>query len=331
MKGKLNALSHLDKMKLTNGVEVLKTTFYELSKKQKEKATQLINDKELHFNTLFYLMPEIKRCDLYDTLNLRNMMALKISAKILKGKKLVNDTDYFFENREMMYPILKWMLKTGLKDDGYDNDFDEILDTTAAVLVKSYRDKTMLPDIADTIFKRCRKGLYTHDLVWAFFQSRDPYTLRLVAEYLRSKEEADFKMACRLLNHEPSRKLSGKNDKQKHFKAYLSWLKDNYPYLYFTGESFHSTSTPKPFAVDLNAKYLCKTINAYDGALKEPYTETEIQHIRRFNELNAKEKIKLSEASKKIHDQNLRIWNRWMQNPLSKQIETAKTDWGVIE
>ena len=102
-------------------------------------------------------------------------------------------------NSEITYPVLKNMFKTGLIRPGLRNDDDEFLDITALLLIKTHNDKAILPTLVDIIFFRNREGLFTHDLIWAFFQARDINSLMLIANYLHSDNIIDVKLACKLI------------------------------------------------------------------------------------------------------------------------------------
>lgn len=329
MRVNLNTLNYLDRVRVGEGVDKLKRTFSELTKKQKDKALKHINDKNLQFNTLFILRPEIDHYHLYNYLNQRNKTSLKICAHVLKDKETqVKLEDSISENQEKIHQTLKWMFQTGVRDDGRDNKFDEMMDVTAALLVRSYKDTTILSHMADTIFSRNRKGYFNHDLIWAFFQSRDPHTLQLIAERLNSPSDKDFDLACKLLNIKPDLGKGKENSKQTQYTSYMTWLKENYPYLYFTGQSFQLASNPMPFLVDLNAKYLCKSIHPQGNDKGLFLTEEEHRYLEDFNKLDVKEKRLLAHGSHVLHKRNIRVWKKWMQLPLHQKIQDIKTGLG---
>lgn len=251
----IGAVSFLDRIRLFEGVPKLKAFFYETGKKNRKAAIYFANDPRLSFGALFVLMPEIDLLNLYKDLNSRNTAALRVCAKILKNKKLSSSIDRICnENAEIENSVLKWMLISGKSSDGIDNQFDMVMDKIASLLIIERKDKTILPAVADMIFERNRKGLLIHDLVWAFFQSKDPFTLRLIAGYLKSNKEKDVKLASKLLNIELPESAAAAAAYEKQYSEYIAWLDENYPFLYFTGESFQQTESPVPFRIDLNAK-----------------------------------------------------------------------------
>jgi hypothetical protein len=324
-------LSELDKIRISQGKEKLKAYFKNLGENQHDKAVKYINDKKLNFTTLFLLMPEIGLLNRYEELSAKNIIALKICVKIAGGSKIVLGEDLFFEEtKETLYPILKWMLITGSKDDGLSNQFDEIMDVAAILLTRTYNDKTVLPVIEQMIFNRYQNGLYIHDLVWALFQIHDKAVLKLVAKHLLSSQPKHVELARTLLSL-PDIKGSGKSTgKSGQYSSYMSWLKENDGHFYFTGESFQMTSYPKLCDVELAAKYLCKEISPHDREPIVPFTEKENYLIEQFNSLAQEDKHMLSAFSHKMQNKNSQKWNKWIKRPLSEQLENAKSARGGI-
>jgi len=243
----LKTLSYLDRVRLVNGSDMCRSYFRELCEREPKRAVSLINDKKLLFVSLFMLMPEIEERGIYEHLNTRNTIAIKICRKILKIDS------FLIESREEVYGVLKWMLISGANDDGLSSEYDRIIDGVSSLLINTYTDKALLKVVADVIFRRNRRGAFIHDLVWAFFGANDPNALRIIAEFLRSNVKEDIDLAYKLLNLEPNSE-NGYRDRHKQYLSYLSWVKENYPYIIFTGESFNLTSNPKPVSVDLGGR-----------------------------------------------------------------------------
>ena len=232
--------------------------------------------------------------------------------------------EYLHSNhKEISYSDLKYMFEKGITQHGISNEHDEFLDLTAILLIKNHKDKTILPTIVDMIFFRNREGLFTHDLIWAFFQARDPYSLMLIANYLDSDDVDDIKLACKLLDFVPSIDMTmGKSSKQH--KVFFYWLKENYPFLYFTGESFQRTSNPIPYIVDLDAKYLCKQVPLNTRKPLIPYTASENNLLDHFNNLDENNKLLLSKFSLSIQYESIHLWKVWINHSINKQIHIAK-------
>ncbi len=51
------------------------------------------------------------------------------------------------------------MLDTGIGWEG-PGDYDAVIDYTVILLISDYEDKTILPEVADLIFRRNRRGGY---------------------------------------------------------------------------------------------------------------------------------------------------------------------------
>lgn len=201
-------------------------------------------------------------------------------------------------------------------------------DLTTQLLAKIQNDKSILSFVVDTIFSRNRKGLFTDDLVWAFFEARSPYSLMLLANFLGSNNLKDVELACRLLDFVPSIDMSfGKNTK-KQYRSFLYWLEENYPFLHFTGESFQRTSRPIPYIVTLDAKYLYKGVSIHTGKPLIPLSYRENNLLNLFNDLNKKNKLLLSTFSVRLHYDNIYLWRAWINYSIDKQIIISKSNFG---
>ena len=232
---------------------------------------------------------------------------------------------YLYSNyNKMDYSDLKSMFKGCVLNRELTDEHDEILDVTASLLIKTHKDKTILPTIVDTIFSRNRKGLFNHDLIWSFFQARDPYSLMLIANYLSSEDINDVKLARKLLDFVPSINMTRSGDSKKQYLSFFYYLKENYPFLYFTGDSFQRESKPKPYAIAIDAKYLCKRVSVNTGKSFLPLTQNENLLSNYFNKLDDENKQLLSNLSLKIQYQNKYLWRSWINQSIIKQINTAQ-------
>lgn len=316
--------AHLGSMNLQNGGAELKAFFTELVKKDIKEAVTLLNEESLKFGHLFVLKHIIEENNILGYLSLRNKIALSITDEILTGRKSMplnefSAAAYVQETRS----ALKWILVTGFIHDGLNNDFDKVLDGCAAFSVKVYEDKTVLPVIAEAIFWRNRKGFYYNDLVWAFFESRYPYGLILIATRLHSMNTEDVELAHRLLEFVPAANMARGIDKEKQYLSVLQWIEENSPFLYFTGESFQQSGNPKPYRVVLEAKYLCKAVSVDNGITIVPLTDKERKLLTVFKDLDDRTRVMLSEYSLRLHNNNIYLWNEWMRRPVSEQAMIA--------
>lgn len=236
-----NNMAYLDGIRLKFGNERLKNMFYDEAEQDNERAANLIN-ANIRFPSLFLLRPEIRKARLYDRLNNMNRQALDISEEILTGtidkKSRLKDEDR---------KVLRWMLHTGYQDDGIDEQYDQVLDNTALLLSNVHRDKTCMQPIVEILFNRHRKGFYTYDLIWAFFEASEPTDLLLIAEKLRSHNQKDVELARELLNFVPCMQTEASALRQH--QCCTRWIRRNRNRLYYTGESNQQHSNPMRYAL----------------------------------------------------------------------------------
>jgi hypothetical protein len=242
------AAGFLDKMRQDGRSSDIKSYYRNLVETDRKEAIRLINDKDLYFCTLYMLKEELARSGLLKCLNYRNLQALVLSNAIYnKHSKFINSLIH--SNKSETHEMLKWILITGSEEDGLDNRFDEILELSGALLVRYYKDIEILPVIADMIFDRKRKGLLIHNLVWAFFEARDPGSFLHIAKYLRSEDKSEYELACRLLNFIPCVRDTRSMKGDDLYRSAYQWLQENISFLRPTGECLHLTANPIPFII----------------------------------------------------------------------------------
>ena len=310
----------LDRIRRTRGAKVCRCCFRSMTRNNRKRAAEWINDGSLTFGSLFLLSPSVREAKLEPELSERNRTALKLCEIILNrgktpGAGVKSAACRGAENRD----VLLWMFQTGARDDGLSEDFDEILDIAVSVLIKNYRETSILPSATELVFRRNRKGTYRHDLIWALFQTRDPGVLRLFAQYLRSPRPEDAAFARTILNLP----ACGSSEQPQQCRSYEAWLEENGPYLFFTGENFHCSSRPCLCGVDLGAKYLCKNISPCSRAPVNPLTEDEKACLESFRNAGEAQRTTLCRCSQKIHRQDPSKWNRWIRLPVEEQIRLA--------
>jgi hypothetical protein len=318
--------NHLDQIRLNNGYSGLKSYFGSLIKDNIPKAIYLLNHESLHFPSLYLLHSEIRDHNLKHLLNPRNRIALEISDEIKTKQKNISGIEHLYSDYiQLVHSVLRWMLETGSADDGQEDDFDELLDICSIILTREYRDKSVLPIIVTMIFDRHNRGFFTNDLVWAFFESRDPNSLILIAEYLKSPNPKEVQFANKLLNFVPILKYRSSENVEMKYSNFLKWFEDNSLFLYFTGESMQETSNPKPYVSVLEAKYLYKIVCADTGRILMALTDDEYKFIESFQKLDDNTKELLSHYSLMLHRKNIDNWRAWIHLPLSEQIKIAGT------
>ncbi|MCI1966277.1 MAG: hypothetical protein LKJ17_09145 [Oscillospiraceae bacterium] len=311
----------LEYIRRVRGTNACRQHFLEIALKNQESAERLLNSGRLHFATLFTLKPQITKAGLGPGLNGKVQAALQICDKVLEEKKCSPDGGISYNDNNIRSAFL-WIFQTGAQDDGLSNEYDEILDLTACVLTRRYREKNILPQLAELIFRRNRKRGYLHDLIWAFFQSHDPGSMRYIAPYLRTSNARDRQLA-HLLLHLPE---TGGNARQQEneYRKFMNWLRENSAYLYFTGESLQSSNQPEICSLDQEAQYLGKQISPRTDRPVNPVTNEEEEALSCFAQAEENEKAILSEYSGKLRAQNPALWNRWIHSPVSEQIRIAK-------
>jgi hypothetical protein len=317
--------NELDIVRLDSGNDGLRNYFKQLVQKNRERAIELINRDDLKFTSLFVLRGEIQQLGLFSQVNIRNKIALEIIDEALKENRVeLTPSDMVSNFVQNVRASLKWVITTGAFDDGMSDELDEVMDVTAILLVKVYKDKSILPLLSDMIFKRYKLGTNIHDLAWAFFEGKDPYSLVLIGSRLRSNEMKDVELACRLLCFVPGVDAKSNVDGETQYVHLYNWIEENRPFLYFTGESFQQKNSPAPYVVVLEAKYLCKVISTDTGKALEPLMREENKLLEDFDRLDEAERILLSSYSCKIHRDDVNGWNTWIHSPIEEQIRIAE-------
>lgn len=315
----------LDKMRIDNGTDKIIAFFKELVEKDMKKAVSFINDRKLEFPSLFALIPLIEESNILNSLDLRNKIALEIINDILTNTKKHTNMEYLcYDYIQAINSVLKWMLVTGASADGLNEKLDEVLDISAILLAKVYKDKTVLPIIVDLIFERYKKGFLIHDLTWAFFEAKDPNSLILIANHLKTGDLQEIELANKLLSFIPGISNSRNIDGKKNYLTFLNWIKENIFFLHFTGESFQQSSNPIPYVIIWEAKYLCKNVSIDTGKIVEPLTPRENQLIEAFSSLDGNTKVLLANFSVTVYRKNIVLWNKWIQDDILEQISIAR-------
>lgn len=313
-----STLSFLDDFRLKYGNNNLINYFRNMALYDSRNASVLLNDDNLHYGTLFTLQHEIEQFGLSNHMNLRNKLALILTREIIsnENKALKPDctlSDYI----QASYSSLKWMLETGISDDGSSNEYDRVMDVTSSFLIIVYNDRTILPSVAAMIFSRHEKGLLTHDLVWTFFECKDSSCLTLIARYLKSSDPDNANLAKKLLG------LGDARDKDEQYEYFIDWVRENGPYLYFSGESFQQSGNPKHFTVMMGGKYLRSAVFPHTGKIIRQLSEKEKKLLSEFNSLEYKLQVLLTDYSEELHNKDKNLWNTWLTLPLEEQIKQA--------
>ncbi len=254
-------------------------------------------------------------------------------------KEFISDTDSMMSTEEnlsvnniqLSCSALKWILESRSTFDMPETQLDEAIDKTATLLAVVYRDQESLPIVSELIFERHKKGYYNHDLIWAFFESKNTNSLYLIADKLLSTEPKDVMLARKLLNFVPGMNDIQNLNNQQLYSYFNDWFEENNLYLHYTGESYSLKSNPIPYEVVLEAKYLCKPVDVETGKILQNLTSNEHMLLSEFNKLDYNTKSILAWFSNKAHHMNRSWWNMWLNYPIPYQITYASTWIGGIQ
>ncbi|MEN6315718.1 MAG: hypothetical protein ABFD25_15900 [Clostridiaceae bacterium] len=321
--------SLLDNIRLSNGPEGLKNFYHDLLRRDSKKAFELVNDNNLHFDTLFLLRSELSKTAASDKLNPLYREALRIAEMLVAGEKSHAGRS-IRSGRDEIGPVLRWMVKTGCPERycGAElENYEQLMEISAALLTKSFRDTSALPEIAEMIFERNRDGRLIHDLVWAFFEARNPESLLLIAERLVSPYFADAALAKRLLCFIP-----GLDDESTAgpilYNRVLNWLGENRPFMSYTGENLHLCNLPRHYAVSLSAKYLRHPVSIDRDIPLPALNEFERCLAMQFDKLPEHQQQCLADFSHTLHKTNIRQWNAFLQLSADQQANLALSQTG---
>lgn len=327
--GQLKTVYSIHRLSKQQNKSLQKNDFYTLVASNIEEAMNQINDEQISFSSLFQLRDAIHENNLFEGLNQRNKTALILVDDILSHGTEKHTIDLSFcDYIQSAHTVLKWILETGAVHDGLSSDHDAVLDIAAALLVKLFHEKSVLPIMADMIFERNRKGRFNHDLVWAFFEAKEPESLILIANRLKSENQKDVEFAHKLLNFIPDIGTGNMVNADQQYSYIVHWLQDNGPFLHYTGESLQQLHRPSPYVVILEAKYLCKPLYANKAEVAAPLSSKDYQLLDAYSKLDLHHKILLSNYSLSLHRQNLSWWKSWLQYPVTEQIKIAKVRTG---
>jgi hypothetical protein len=336
----------LDEAWRQGGIPAVRKVFDALAAQDASEALGSLNDMRLGFPIFFILLDDMIRFKMTDSLRTRNRAALYICAQ--KIRRLQPYVPTRRPDDETLYGTLRWMLDTGIGWDGPSrqrDDYDSVIDYAAALVIGSYEDTEVLPEVAELIFRRNRQGHFVHDLIWSFFQAMNSDALEHVAGFLNSSYPADVSLAKKLLGIDADKKRyrmdSGQDTElSDHMEAqtvssdrsrsgsFLEWLRDNKPYLYLTGEQLQMTSTPKHFDCDMEAKYLGKEISPKRRTPLIPLTEDEAECLNRYRTTNPADQGILAEYSHKLRRRDKREWQAWLSKQIAEQVFSARNETG---
>lgn len=318
-----NPLNQLDSVRQARGTNNLTAYFRDIATENRHGALRLLNEDSLLFASLFTLRNDINELGLRRYLNSRNYNSLLFTDYVLAGKStkaIIHNS----LNKNKILSFLGWMVESGREE--IEQGFDDVIDAAAITLLKRYKVVAVIPIVTDAIFERNRRDAYTYDLIWALFESSNPEALIRISERMSSENEKDVELAQRLLRFIPSEENTNFRESSK-----ADWIKENYNFLYYTGETQHQSCNPQPFTVSPEAKYICKPISHERGTFPEPLSWKEYKALTHFSALDDHTKDLLSDFSSKLGRSDPGKWVQWLESPISEQIiEVARSRGGIL-
>ena len=316
----------LEHMRLTGGAEALRAGLRRAAGESRERTVRMLENPSLRFPSLYLLTADIGRLRLYPELGARNQTALRLcvrqSAEAQPVSTVGPPPGSIAGTPEQTRAALRWMLQTGLADDGLDDDYDQLMDTAAALLVITWHDLSLLPQMIPVVFRRHRRERAIHDLLWVIFRSRDPRILDWFAAYLHSRDKRDVELADKLLRGtlEPDEAPPGRPLRPDTYRA---WLAENRSYLYFTGEGFQQSSEPRLCRVALGAKYLGRPVAPGTGRMQTEPTPEEAARLQKFEALAPEDRRRLARISRRMRRTDPNRWRRWVAGDPARLLPPA--------
>ncbi|HEX2947813.1 MAG TPA: hypothetical protein VHT96_17890 [Clostridia bacterium] len=307
-----SSLGLLDNIRYSNGIQGLINYYRELLRCDLQKALDLINDPGLRFCTLYVLKSEVSGSETRGKLEPSYSTALELAGK-LSGEVSPRFEKEVRAAGGNTAALLEWMFRTGLEEIEPDSEYELIMERIACLLVKSCNNRSILPELAELIFFRHRRGALIHELAWAFFEARCVESLPLIAYRLDSPDIRDVRLAIKLLGFIPA-------DSMTYDKA-MSWISGNRPFLYYTGESLHLDGRPQHYRVSLAAKYMCLPVSPDTGEPAVPLRDTGQELLVSFSKLSDSLQQKLADFSWYLYRQDNYEWNRWIRLSFKEQAE----------
>lgn len=303
-------LSLLDNIRISNGSQGLINYFREIKRCDRQKAVGLINDPGLEFSTLYVLKSEVSGKDVRGSLEASYAAALELADRLTEkpSQRLEKEMR---EAEGNTAPLLEWMFRTGSEDEP-DSGYELLMERVACLLVKCFNSRSILPELANLIFSRYKRGALIHELTWAFFEACCVESLTFIAYRLNSSDIRDVRLAKKLLGFIPG------VDGITYDKA-MFWLSENRPFLYYTGESLHLDSRPQHYRISLPAKYMCTPVTPSTGEPAAPFREAGRELPSRFSELDELLQQQLADFSWQLYRSDNYRWRSWIGLPLEDQ------------
>ena len=313
--------AYLDALRAQTTPEEYRARLSNLCAGDKRRAALLLSDERLSFPALFAAREQIVQHGLKMQLSGRHIAALGIAEQILARTPKNVSTSYLKKPSGTELAVLMGMLATGFREEGLCGAYEEVLDGVVAVLLDLYHERRALPLAVEVLFLRAKNGRNYHDLFWAVSRFGDPSGLRLIAARLDAPEEETAALARELLGIDD---VQGK----MRFSDYERWLKENDPFLYFSGESLQYSAKPAVFRVDHARKYVNRATPAYEKQALSPQNERERARLAEFSALEESDRATLAQYAQEMRQKDPAAWAQLETKPVAQQAEAAKKNGG---
>jgi hypothetical protein len=300
----------------------MKSTF--ISSRDYSDITKSINTNDLCFHDLLKLRHKLLKENGWKHLSMLNRIALSLINKVLDDESYVEEwVESTIEYVEAVHMTLKWIVATCADCYMEEDDYETVLDAAASLLIKVYSDKSILPVLVEIAFLRNRNGRFCNDLIWIIFESRCIDALLLIAKYLDSSDAKDVQLARRLLGFIQATRTAKNEDVRGGSNDCIDWIEENKMFLYYTGESFQESVSPKAYRVSLAAKYIMKPVLLETGNFTQPLLDGELVLVRFFRQLDVKTRKLLANYSYSLYKKDKVTWKEWIDCPITMQVNFA--------
>lgn len=230
----------LERARIEQGNEACAELFKETVKTNEEKAAMWLQDGGMTFPCLFLILPQLEGSHLSEGLSPVLKASMEITLWILSVSQVETKSDVSIEKSDTVHSALRWMLETGANAKNTSSSYRKVIDIVISILIHTYRDKFILPVVADLIFSRRKNGENVHDLIWAYFCIEDAHALRLIAGKLPNADQGEAEFIRDLLGIEESKNTTLEAERDN----YLDTLDNNILNLQFRAENKQYMSRP---------------------------------------------------------------------------------------
>lgn len=307
----------LDQCRLQDGNEGLRKKWGDWYSKSPQEALGSLREPNLTFPSLYVIKDKLNSLDLIKDLIPTHQIALIQSLKTLHGAKKIKHLMSYMNDHQVTIAAFRWIVVTGGKTL-IDSDYANVVDNSCLHLLHYDTKQTDLRALIDLVFYRHRQASYRHYVLSYLYDHLDPDLLLYIGRYLFSEETLDVTLAIKLLAFIPE--MDQYTEPSEQLQSLEAWVEGHSGFLFRTGETPDSCPRPLPLAVHYGAKYLGKTVRLETGEWSLPLTNHEQEKYLAFTTLSIDKQITLAEKSHTRRHLNRSTWRKWMEEPLSTQL-----------